>query len=55
MRKVTVPQTRARSLPEVREEQLRTDPVFREYWERTAMARAVALRLVGYRIEHQIT
>lgn len=36
------------------EEQLR-DPEFRAEWERTAPARALANRLIGYRIEHGLT
>jgi transcriptional regulator with XRE-family HTH domain len=48
-------QTRGRGARQLRAEHLRTDPAFHEYWERTALARAVALRLIGYRIEHQIT
>lgn len=39
---------------EVLAEDLR-DPEFRAYWERTALARAVALRLVRYRSEHGLT
>lgn len=31
------------------------DPAFRERWERTALGRAVALRLVAYRAEHGIS
>lgn len=31
------------------------DPVFRARWEKTALARAVALRLVGYRAEHGLS
>jgi ribosome-binding protein aMBF1 (putative translation factor) len=31
------------------------DPAFREQWERTALARAVATRLVEYRAEHHLT
>jgi DNA-binding XRE family transcriptional regulator len=38
----------------VLEEQLR-DPEFRAEWERTAPARALANRLIGYRIEHGLT
>jgi ribosome-binding protein aMBF1 (putative translation factor) len=30
-------------------EQLRTDPEFRAEWERTALARAVAIAIVRYR------
>jgi ribosome-binding protein aMBF1 (putative translation factor) len=38
----------------VLERQLR-DPAFRAEWERTAVARAVAVRLVEYRVEHELT
>lgn len=31
------------------------DPAFRAEWERTAVARAVAARIVEYRAEHGIT
>jgi transcriptional regulator with XRE-family HTH domain len=31
------------------------DPAFRSEWERTAVARAVALRLVRYRTEHSFS
>ena len=31
------------------------DPAFRAEWERTALARAVALRLVRYRAEHNLS
>jgi len=31
------------------------DPAFRERWEKTALARAVALRLVAYRGEHGLS
>jgi hypothetical protein len=31
------------------------DPEFRAEWERTAVARAVAIRVVGYRAEHGLT
>jgi transcriptional regulator with XRE-family HTH domain len=32
-----------------------TDPAFRAEWQRTALARAVALRLVRYRTEHDLS
>jgi transcriptional regulator with XRE-family HTH domain len=48
-------QTRIRSTAEIREEQLRQAPEFRAYWERTALARAVALAVIGYRIKHHLT
>lgn len=31
------------------------DPALREEWERTALARAVAIRVVEYRAHHQLT
>jgi DNA-binding XRE family transcriptional regulator len=39
---------------QVLEEDLR-DPEFRAEWERLAPARALAIRLVGYRIDHDLT
>jgi ribosome-binding protein aMBF1 (putative translation factor) len=36
-------------------EQLRTDPEFRAAWERTALARGVAVALVRYRVEHDLS
>ncbi|MBV9336381.1 MAG: helix-turn-helix transcriptional regulator [Solirubrobacterales bacterium] len=36
-------------------EQLRTDPEFRAEWERTALARAVAVAVVRYRAEHDLS
>ena len=36
-------------------EQLRTDPEFRAEWERTALARAVAIAIVRYRSEHELS
>ncbi|WP_406060637.1 helix-turn-helix domain-containing protein [Micromonospora sp. NBC_00860] len=33
----------------------RQDPVFRAEWDRTAFAREVALRIVKYRTENQLT
>ena len=35
-------------------EQLERDPAFRAEWERTALARAVAVALVRYRAEHEL-
>ena len=31
------------------------DPAFRAQWERTALARAVAEAVIGYRAEHKLT
>ena len=36
-------------------EQLRTDPEFRAEWERTALARAVAVAVVRHRSEHDLS
>ena len=36
-------------------EQLRTDPEFRAEWERTTLARAVAVAIVRYRAEHDLS
>jgi transcriptional regulator with XRE-family HTH domain len=36
-------------------EQLHTDPAFRAGWERTALARAVAVAIVRYRAEHDFS
>ena len=36
-------------------EQLRRDPEFRAEWERTALARAVAVAIVRYRSEHEFS
>ncbi|MBI4220729.1 MAG: hypothetical protein HY682_11330, partial [Chloroflexi bacterium] len=47
--------TRLRSTSEIREEQLRQDPTFRDYWGRTALARAVALAVLDYRVKHNLT
>jgi ribosome-binding protein aMBF1 (putative translation factor) len=43
-----------KSFDEVLAEDLQ-DPAFRAEWERTAVARAVALRVVGYRAERGLT
>jgi DNA-binding XRE family transcriptional regulator len=42
------------TLEQLLEEELQ-DPEFRAEWERLAPARAVALSLVGYRIDHGLT
>ncbi|MHB8619863.1 MAG: helix-turn-helix domain-containing protein [Chloroflexota bacterium] len=39
---------------DVLQEKMR-DPGFRERWERSALARAVAIRVVGYRVEHGLS
>ncbi len=46
--------SRLQSAQDVLDNQL-VDPEFRAIWERLAPARAVAMRLVGYRVEHGLT
>jgi ribosome-binding protein aMBF1 (putative translation factor) len=43
-----------RSAEEVLTDQVK-DPAFREEWQRTALARAVANRVVAYRAEHGLS
>ena len=50
----TTVRTRLRSASDVLASQL-TDPAIRAEWTRLAPARAVALRLVQYRAEHNLT
>jgi transcriptional regulator with XRE-family HTH domain len=47
--------TKMRSVDEVHQERLEGDPAVRAAWARTAFARAVANRVLGYRIEHGLT
>jgi hypothetical protein len=42
------------SFDDLLNEQL-NDPDFRDYWERTALARAVANQVIKYRIEHDLS
>jgi DNA-binding XRE family transcriptional regulator len=44
-----------KTLDEVIEEQRRDDPAFAEAWDRLAYARAVALRVIAYRVEHSLS
>jgi serine acetyltransferase len=44
-----------RSSRDVLAEDLERDPEFRQEWERTALARAVALAVVGYRVRHELS
>ena len=43
-----------KSAEEILVDQLK-DPAFREEWERTALARAVATRIVAYRVHHELS
>ena len=43
-----------KSAEQVREE-AQLDPEFRTEWDRGAFAEAVALRVIGYRIDHHLT
>jgi transcriptional regulator with XRE-family HTH domain len=45
----------AKTNDELIAEQLRTDPEFRAEWERTALARAVAVAIVRYRADHDLS
>lgn len=40
---------------EVLAEHLDADPEFRREWERTALARAVAVKVISYRAEHSLS
>lgn len=44
-----------KSHEELLSEQLASDPEFAREWERTAVARAVAIEVVRYRAEHELT
>ncbi|MSQ27834.1 MAG: XRE family transcriptional regulator [Dehalococcoidia bacterium] len=44
-----------RTTTELRNEALQRDPEFRAHWERTALARAIANAVIGFRIEHGLT
>ncbi len=46
---------RSRSAEEVLAEDLKNNPEFRTYWERTTLARAVALAILHYRTEHNLS
>lgn len=39
----------------IREERMRQDPDFRAYWARTTLAQAVALAVVKYHAEHNLS
>lgn len=40
---------------EIIAERLLSDPDFRAYWERTALARAIAHQVIAYRMTHQLS
>jgi ribosome-binding protein aMBF1 (putative translation factor) len=40
---------------EVLAEHLKTDPEYRRGWERRALARAVAVKVIAYRAEHELS
>lgn len=40
---------------EVIAERCASDPEFRDYWDRTALARAVAIAVIRYRSEHKLS
>ena len=47
--------TTGKTLRDVLDRELRTDPEFRKEWERTQIAREVALQVVSYRANHKLT
>ena len=47
--------TTGKTLQEVIDRELRNDPEFRKEWERTRIAREVAIRVVAYRAAHSLT
>jgi ribosome-binding protein aMBF1 (putative translation factor) len=40
---------------EVHAESMRSDPEYRAEWERTRFAHEVAMRVIGYRVEHKLS
>lgn len=44
-----------KSNDEILHQELSSDPEFRAHWERTALGRAVALAIVRYRAEHDMS
>lgn len=40
---------------DLQEERFKKDPAARERWERTTLARAVALAVIRYRVEHDLS
>ena len=47
--------TTGKTFREVLDRELRSDPELRKEWERTRIARDVALQVVGYRARHKLT
>lgn len=47
--------TTGKTLEEVVDRELRSDPEFRKEWERTRIAREVAIGVVAYRASHNLT
>lgn len=47
--------TKLRDAADVLAEDMGKDPEFRAHWERTALARAVALAVLRYRTEHHLS
>jgi DNA-binding XRE family transcriptional regulator len=44
-----------RSIDEVVDERRSVNPEFRERWDRSAFAREVAVKVIAYRAEHELT
>ena len=47
--------TTGKTFTDVLDRELRTDPEFRKEWQRTQIAREVALQVVRYRANHKLT
>ena len=47
--------TTSKTFREVLDRELQSDPAFRREWERTRIAREVALQVVSYRAGHKLT
>jgi len=47
--------TTGKTFRNVLDRELRADPAFRKEWERTRIAREIALQVVSYRANHKLT
>lgn len=47
--------TTGKTFADVLDRELQNDPAFRKEWERTRIAREIAIQVVGYRASHNLT
>lgn len=47
--------TKGKTFQEILDRDLHNDPAFRKEWERTCLALELAILVVGYRAEHNLT